>query len=285
MFDRVTLKSRAKAVLSRSFLTMFFACLIVSLISGGAFGLNSRNFENLNVAEIEPLRLAAILGVLGIMSILAILFSIFVTAPLSVGLKYFMLRAADSDAKIDYLLYPFKNGYLNIVFTLFMKNLYIFLWSLVGFIPLALIIGTTDAMEKISSLTSLVQANSVGAALSLSGIMSGIFILTLIFSIPALIKTLQYSMTEYILADNPTTKKSIALSKSKEMMAGNKWGYVKLRLSFLGWEILASVTCCIGALILAPYVEQTFAQLYLELSGQGKDYSDFTAQQNNPFGF
>ncbi len=283
MFDRAKLKTRAKSVMSRHFLTMFFACLIVSLISGGIATFSNR-FQNIDFANLDPMRIAIILGAIGLLLIISILFSIFVISPLTVGLKYFMLRTADGDSRIENLLYPFKNGYKNIVYTMFMKNLYIFLWSLVGGLPLGLILGFSGIYSKIMMLaTTFTATESISSALSLMSIMSSIFVVAVICSIPAIIKTLQYSMTEYILADNPNMKKSDVLSKSKEMMVGNKWSYIILRLSFLGWELLAFFCCCIGSTILQPYIESTFTELYLELSGQGKDYESFSF--NNGFNY
>ena len=135
--------------------------------------------------------------------------------------------------------------------------------------------------QKLAELLPLVQNDSVSAAMSLMTISSGFVLLTIIFMIPAYIKELQYSMVEYILAENPDMSRSKAIGKSKEMMVGNKWAYVKLAISFFGWYVLANTACCIGNFLLMPYIEQTFAQMYLEISGQGKDYSEYDYQ--NPF--
>ena len=49
------------------------------------------------------------------------------------------------------------------------------------------------------------------------------FLWTLLLIIPGIIKTYAYSMSFYILADNPELTAREALSKSKEMMNGHKW--------------------------------------------------------------
>ena len=68
-------------------------------------------------------------------------------------------------------------------------------------------------------------------------------------------------------------------------MVGNKWAFVKLMLSFIPLYIVAGLVCCgIGTVFLAPYVEQTYAQMYLEITGKGKDFSGFDFQANGPFG-
>lgn len=284
MFDRKILKNRAKAVLTRSFPTTLLACLIISLAGSGGLGLSVRRLQGLDLANMSNLRIAAIFAVAGLLVIAGLAFLLLVTSPLSVGLKYFMLRATGGDVKLENLLYPFKNGYKNIIWVLFVKNLYIFLWSLLGFIPLSIGLWKFGLYEKIAELTALMEGESLMPAFTLLGIMSLLSFVTLIFSIPGLIKELQYSMVEYILADNPHIPRSKAIGKSKEMMVGNKWALVKLAFSFAGWYIAANMFCCLGSIILRPYIEATYAQLYLELSGQNKDYTDYSnPQPNNPF--
>ena len=83
-------------------------------------------------------------------------------------------------------------------------------------------------------------------------------------------------MVDYILAENPNTKWEDAIFRSKDMMVGYKWEYTRMAFTFLGWYVLASALLCgLGLLLLIPYIEATYAQMYLEISGQGKDYSVF----------
>lgn len=92
-----------------------------------------------------------------------------------------------------------------------------------------------------------------------------IFLWSLLLIIPGIIKYFSYSMTYYIIADNPNIKASDALRKSKKMMNGHKWKYFLLELSFLGWAVLSIFTCGIGLLWLTPYIETTKANFYLTL--------------------
>lgn len=281
MFDRKVLKGRAKMVLSRSFFMSVLACAIVSIVTGGMINFGVQRVQNLNLTAMSEIRIIAIYAVLGIMFLVGIGISIFVAAPLKVGLKHFMLRSADMDNNLDNLLYPFRNNYKNIVWVTFVKNLYIMLWSLLGVAPILIGFWKLGLAERLAELIPMVQNDSVSAAMALSAISSGFLILTAVFMIPAYIKELQYSLVEYILAENPDMPRAKAIGKSKEMMVGNKWAYVKLAISFFGWYVLANTACCIGNFLLAPYIEQTFAQMYLEISGQGKDYSGYDYQ--NPF--
>lgn len=282
MFDRKILKGRAKMVLSRSFFMSVVACAIVSVVTSGMLNFSVQRMQNLNLAAMSDIRIIAIYAVAGLMFLAGIGISIFIAAPLRVGLKHFMLRSADMDTNLDNLMYPFRRNYKNIVWVTFVKNLYIFLWSLLGFVPIAIGFWKFGLADILAELLPMVQNDSATAAMSLSLISSGILMLTVIFMIPAFIKELQYSMVDYILAEYPDMPRAKAIGKSKEMMVGNKWAYIKLMFSFMGWQFLANTACCIGNFLLAPYIEQTFAQMYLEISGQGKDYSGYDYQ--NPFG-
>ena len=127
--------------------------------------------------------------------------------------------------------------------------------------------GLADKLVILTTKMNMDTA-SIRQILSVSGSMFVLTLFILLFSVPAIIKQLQYSMTEYILADDPDLEWRTAMEKSKEMMVGNKCAYVKLIISFLPWYIAANLFCCIGSTLLMPYIESTLAQLYLELSGR-----------------
>ncbi len=97
-----------------------------------------------------------------------------------------------------------------------------------------------------------------------------IFLWTLLFIIPGIIKTYAYSMTEYILMDNPGMDALTAISKSKEMMSGWKGKLFLLDLSLIGWWFLSLLTCGIGYLWLASYFLTNRAVFYQEMTGGAK---------------
>ncbi len=89
---------------------------------------------------------------------------------------------------------------------------------------------------------------------------------TLLFVIPGIVKSYEYRMIPYILADNPNVSKEEAFALSKRMMDGNKWNTFVLDLSFIGWSILSGFTCGIlGLFYVDPYIRATDAELYLKL--------------------
>ena len=88
---------------------------------------------------------------------------------------------------------------------------------------------------------------------------------TILFIIPGIIKTYEYSIIPYILADDPEISSKDAFKKAKQMMKGNKWRLFKLEFSFIGWAILCVLTLGIGTFFLIPYVNAANAEFYAEL--------------------
>ena len=78
--------------------------------------------------------------------------------------------------------------------------------------------------------------------------------------IPGIIFACAYSMTFFIMAENPTISGIDAMKASWDLMNGHKWEYFCLMFSFIGWAILCLLTCGIGFLFLQPYM--TVASLH-----------------------
>ncbi|MFE4354131.1 DUF975 family protein [Peribacillus butanolivorans] len=100
-----------------------------------------------------------------------------------------------------------------------------------------------------------------------ASILQGIFIFlwSLLFIIPGIIKSLSYSQLFFLLKDHPQLTVLEAFSESKKRMKGLKWKYFLMHLSFIGWGILCIFTLGIGLLWLAPYAGTTMAAFYNEL--------------------
>lgn len=94
------------------------------------------------------------------------------------------------------------------------------------------------------------------------------FLWSLLFFIPGIVKSYAYSMTPYILNDNPGMGPSEAITESRRMMNGHKWQLFVLHLSFLGWIILTALTCGILSIYVSPYMKATEAAFYEEIKGQ-----------------
>lgn len=88
------------------------------------------------------------------------------------------------------------------------------------------------------------------------------FLWTLLFVIPGIIAAIRYSMSFYILADNPEIGIMEAVNRSKAMMRGNKWKFFCLNLSFIGWVFLCMFTFGVGLFWLLPYIEVSIIAFY-----------------------
>lgn len=106
------------------------------------------------------------------------------------------------------------------------------------------------------------------AAYVLTAIFTILWILLLI--VPGIIASLSYSLTFFLIADNPGIDPLEAIRLSKKMMYGYKWKLFCLYFRFFWWFLLCFLTLGIGFLWLVPYVEVT----------KGKFYDDVKANYN-----
>ena len=94
-----------------------------------------------------------------------------------------------------------------------------------------------------------------------------------LFIIPGIIKSYEYSMVTYILSIDPNIPTNEVIRLSREMTNGHKWEMFVLDLSFIGWDLLASLLFGIGFIFLKPYKVATKAKLYNVLSHD--DFDDY----------
>lgn len=92
-----------------------------------------------------------------------------------------------------------------------------------------------------------------------------VFLWSLLFIIPGIIKQISYSMVPYIMAENPNMRYDDALKLSMKMTDGEKAEIFVLGLSFLGWLFLGVLCCGFGLVFVYPYYYATFAELYIVL--------------------
>lgn len=76
-----------------------------------------------------------IVAVLLVVLLLVIPLQAFIFNPLEVGIKRFFVRNLNEQPGVREICYAFDHSYMNCVKTLFFRDLYIFLWSLLLFIP------------------------------------------------------------------------------------------------------------------------------------------------------
>lgn len=225
MWTSAELKERAKIALTGNYWKSFGVSLILVFLTGGSGGGGGSSFNQTSSSDfgnIEPEFVILIIGIILVAMLFGFAFQAFISSPIEVGGKRFFTTQAEvagttDVAEFGLIGHGFKNGkYMNVVKTMFFKNLYIFLW-------------------------------------------------TLLFIIPGIIKSYAYAMVPYLLADNPGMDTKRAIELSKDMTDGEKMDMFILDLSFIGWFILGFLACCVGMFFVYPYYYATHAELYRTL--------------------
>lgn len=97
------------------------------------------------------------------------------------------------------------------------------------------------------------------------------FLWYLLLVIPGIVKSIAYSQTYFVYKDandrGEANNYSLTdyITKSRQLMVGNKWRYFILQLSFIGWWILGFITFGIGLIWIYPYYKLTMANFYRDL--------------------
>ncbi len=95
-----------------------------------------------------------------------------------------------------------------------------------------------------------------------------VFLWSLLFIIPGIIKAFAYSAAEYIAAEHPDYSFKKCLDESERLMKGHKWELFVLHLSFIGWMLLSALTFGILYLWIAPYMLATQTEYFIALMGK-----------------
>ncbi len=146
MWTRSLLKTNAKQVLRQN----YWMALLVSFVAG-LLGTNGNLIPNFNFnynigsdpynysSDVYPfyngfMRFFAAYA--AIISIVVILLKIFVANPVSVGCNRYFMESRVGNAPFSTLFSTFGNpAYWNVVKVMFMRDLFVFLWSLLFFFP------------------------------------------------------------------------------------------------------------------------------------------------------
>ena len=89
-----------------------------------------------------------------------------------------------------------------------------------------------------------------------------IWLWSLLFIVPGLIKVFSYALTPYILEEHPELTANEAIDRSRAMMRGHKFDLFWLYLSFIGWFFVCIFTFGIGFIWLIPYMQSADVAFY-----------------------
>ncbi len=128
----------------------------------------------------------------------------------------------------------------------------------------------TLVRTKSTSFETLFSGFSNFGTTCVVGILQTIFLTlwSLLFIIPGIVKTYSYSMTYYILRDNPNLSACEAITESRRMMNGYKGKLFCLDLSFIGWFLLSALTFGLLGLYVLPYYNAARARFYEALKNK-----------------
>lgn len=223
MFNRKQLKVDAKTHIKYNYWKCVVAGLIL-LIATGTFATSRVKINDLTIFASpnvsDYIGMGICIGVVAGVALSALLLN-----PLVVGgRRFFIKNAEDTKTELGELGYGFRNKYWDVVGTMLLTDIFLFLW-------------------------------------------------TLLFVIPGVVKAYSYRMVPYILADDPTVSNMGAIDLSRKMMDGQKLNVFVMDLTFIGWKILSTLTFgLLDVFYLEPYFAQTNANLYLKLKeSQSKD--------------
>lgn len=101
-----------------------------------------------------------------------------------------------------------------------------------------------------------------------------VFLWSLLFIIPGIVKSFSYAMTPFIMADNPNLTASEAINLSKKMMDGHKLDLFWLDLTFIGWDLLCILTLNLGHIALNPYKNAAYAAFYRQVKELNPSLAD-----------
>lgn len=147
MWNRVELKMRGKQAFQNNYWPCVGVAFIMSIISGAFSGsgigqtrYNQNQYYYHDSADMYASGWPAITAMFGAIAVVAFIFgsllAIFVGNVLEVGGKKFFVKNQTERANVGIVLDGFRSGhYMNIVLTIFLRNLFIGLWTLLLVVP------------------------------------------------------------------------------------------------------------------------------------------------------
>lgn len=211
----------------------------------------SGNWKKAALITLIFLLINFVLGLLEAIPVVGVIVALLLSTPLSYGLltTFIKIKRGESVAYTSFI----KDGLSS-----FKKVWFVTLHVALKLLPWLLLL-----MLSVFLLSGVAVASAIGSSSGLLAILAlalyiGSFIV--IFT-----KTLYYSLTNYILYDNPELSAKEIVEKSKVLMEGNRARLFLLSLSFIGWIFLSAFTLGIGYLFLLPYMQVAITHFYDDL--------------------
>lgn len=228
MWTRRELKERAKERMRKNYSIMLLVSLIVLMLDGSVFNIVMEFKNQVDVNTVNSGELIPFQD-----SIITYVLPFFI-----VGSLLLMAVRIVYDA---FIVYPFIVGEQKF----YLEN--------------------RKDREKINNLLYAFQHHYLHIVKIMFIMYLKLLLWTLLLFIPGIVKSYEYSMIPYILAENPNISTKEAFALSKQLTADQKMEMFILDLSFLGWQLLGVLLCGIGIVFVVPYRKATAAELYVKL--------------------
>lgn len=243
MFTREILKNRAKAVLSRKYLKLLIAAVLLfwlsSTLPGKVLNVNYSvnvdswpGWQTANELTVFNQAYPDLQRTIGYLAPIALLWMIFLVLaglavrflflrPLTAAMRNFFKRASFDEESADSVLDLFSDWrrLMRYASTLFLADIHIFLY-------------------------------------------------TLLLIVPGIVRSYGYRFVPYLLEDEPDLSPREILCLSREMTQGMKLDIFVLDLSFIPWYLPGYLTLHLTDYFVRPYIYQTNAELYQEVRNQ-----------------
>jgi uncharacterized membrane protein len=177
-------------------------------------------------------------------NIFASLLSLILAGPLNLGVaSYFLKLMRGKNPQLEDIFSGFKR-FANAFLVNLLILIFTVLWAAIAVVP-GVIIGIFSREPLVILLL--------------------IIIVSIAATVLVIIAYLRYSMSYYILNDNPEMSALEAIRASKEMMRGSKGKLFMLILSFIGWFIVGLIALVIGLLWVGAYFNTAKVNFYEDL--------------------
>lgn len=149
MWERAFLKQNAKMVLQRNYWTAFAVSLVASILVGGNHSAssrwvsndtytfnNSQRFDTALQSFVASIDLLALIPTVLISLLLVFGISSFLINPINVGKTRYYVRSRFENTSFSLLFSSFQNNaYMGAVKTMLLRDVFLFLWTLLLWIP------------------------------------------------------------------------------------------------------------------------------------------------------
>ena len=204
-WTREELKSRGKATVKMYYWKLVLVSLILSAITGGATSAGRNGVKNSRSASTGNVDVSGVLSGINPMAVMVASIAVLVILLLAFAIKIFALNVLVVGCKGFFSQSMTGEPEFGILGNGFTRNY----WNCVK--------------------TCFLRDLFVG-------------LWSLLFVIPGIVKSYEYRMVPYLLAEHPEMSSSEVFAQSKQMMNGNKWAAFVLDLSFIGWAVLGGIT-------------------------------------------